>query len=215
MRIFNNTDKFFMVFDNFIKTNFGGLSGSGRKNPALEFYKNSNLLNDKQKNLSQNLMRVNHSGEVAAQALYQGQMLLENDVILINYLKEAANEEADHLSWTSEQLDFLESKKSFFNPLWYGGAFFLGVLSRGFSKSTSMGFLAETERQVVSHLEEHLKSFPVNDIASNEILKKMLIDESTHADWAENSDNYIELPIIIKSFMRIGSKVMIVISQKI
>ena len=160
-------------------------------------------------------MRVNHSGEVAAQALYQGQSLVENNKEMLTYLKTAANEEADHLLWTNDRLKTLNTNPSFLNPLWYGGAFVLGVFSRSFGTKISVGFLAETERQVENHLNNHLQIFPKKDLYSIFILKTMLEDEVEHANWAENSKNYTALPFVVKNFMKVGSKIMISFSKKI
>ena len=207
----NKLDKLLITFDNFFKSNFDGISGSGRSYTQNE---EINLeLNKKERSEAGSLMRVNHSGEVAAQALYQGQSLIENNKNTLNYLKKAAIEEADHLLWTRNRLNDLGSKPSFLNPLWYGGAFFLGVLSRSYGTKMSVGFLAETERQVENHLRNHLQIFPKNDLKSIAILETMLKDEVEHAEWAEKSENFSELPVIIKSFMKVGSTIMIKISK--
>ncbi len=211
----NNLDKLLVTFDNFFKTNFGGISGSGRSYPQPLTKKIKLELNNDERKESGSLMRVNHSGEVAAQALYQGQSLIENNKQTLDYLKNASIEEADHLLWTKNRLKALGSKPSFLNPLWYSGAFFLGVLSRSFGTNTSLGFLAETERQVETHLRHHLQIFPKNDFKSITVLETMLKDEIEHAKWAENSENFSKLPLVIKYFMKIGSIIMIKVSKVI
>jgi ubiquinone biosynthesis monooxygenase Coq7 len=159
-------------------------------------------------------MRVNHSGEVAAQALYQGQLVFEKDLNLIKYFLKASDEEADHLRWTSSQLTKLDSHESYFNVLWYIGAFFVGATA-SLTGEKSIGFLAETERQVADHLSGHLSRLPKNDKSSRLVLESMLNDETEHASWAENSKDFKELPDKLKNLMQAGSKVMIFISHKI
>lgn len=213
MRKFTNADSLVCLFDNFIKTLNGDLAGSGRENPANVI--NSSDLSIEDFSYSGKLMRVNHSGEVAAQALYQGQLFFENIQSSRSYLLRAAVEEADHLRWTSAQLEKLHSHESYLNSFWYVGAFFLG-LTAGFSgKKKSLGFLAETERQVAEHLSGHLTLIPENDISSRLIIKSMLADETEHANWAENSKDFIELPTWLRVLMRQGAKVMIFFSYRL
>ena len=207
------------VFDNFLKTNFGGQVGSGRDSPAAGLVESD----EKQDlNLSQessgNLMRINHSGEVAAQGLYQGQLFFETDPTMRDYLEKAAKEEADHLKWTEQYLDARGTKKSFFNPIWYLGSFGLAVLMQLQGQKKSKSFLAETERQVQTHLEKHLDIFPSKDKQARAILKKMYEDEGEHANWAENDSNGDEVKEELSNFeklaMRVMSKVMIEISRR-
>ena len=215
----NRLDAVIEVLDNFLKTNFGGLSGSGRNNPAG----NCNVERDskedrKKKKLAGELMRINHSGEVAAQGLYQGQRFLETDPHMRKYLEEAAIEEADHLKWTFEYMKSKDTKGSLLNPAWYFGSFTLALLVQSQGREKSKHFLAETERQVQKHLMRHLKTFPAEDEAAQKILKKMYEDEGEHASWAENSSskNLTEgLSKVEKSAMKIMSKVMIELSKRI
>ena len=208
------------LFDNFIKTNFGGLFGSGRINPAKGLVSG----NDKERlkvdhDLSGKLMRINHSGEVAAQGLYQGQLFFETDPYMREYLEKAAKEEADHLIWTEEYLAAKGTKKSYLNPIWYVGSFGLAVFMQLRGQKKSKSFLSETERQVQTHLEKHLSIFPSEDNQARAILKKMYEDEGEHADWAESdsSDDGVkdELSKIEKRAMRVMSKVMIETSRRI
>ena len=216
----NKLDSVINVFDNFLKTVFGGLTGSGRNNPAGDLVTRHEHedFNSNQK-LSGKLMRINHSGEVAAQGLYQGQLLFETDPAMRDYLERAAREEADHLIWTEEYLTAKSAKKSYLNPIWYLGSFGLAVFMQLQGQKKSKSFLAETERQVQTHLEKHLDIFPNEDNQARAILKKMYEDEGEHANWAENDSNgnkvKEELSKFEKRAMRVMSKVMIKTSRRI
>ena len=217
----NKLDLVINIVDNFLKTNFGGLVGSGRKNPAagLVASHENGRLNSTSRELSGKLMRINHSGEVAAQGLYQGQLLFETEPTMRNYLKKAAREEADHLMWTEEYLVAKGTKKSFLNPIWYLGSFGLAVFMQLQGQKKSKSFLAETERQVQTHLENHLNIFPSEDNQARVILTKMYEDEGEHANWAENgssgNDSKEELSRFEKHAMEVMSKVMIETSKRI
>ena len=221
MRRGNKLDLVINVFDNFLKTNFGGLVGSGRKNPAagLVASHENGRLNSTSRELSGKLMRINHSGEVAAQGLYQGQLFFETEPAIRNYLKKAAKEEADHLMWTEEYLAARGTKKSYLNPIWYLGSFGLAVYMQVQGQKKSKSFLAETERQVQTHLEKHLDIFPSEDNQARVILEKMYEDEGEHASWAENdssgNDFREELSKLEKHAMGVMSKVMIETSRRI
>ena len=216
----NKLDLVINIFDNFLKTNFGGLRGSGRSNPAVGLVAS----NEKDglsfsQDLSGKLMRINHSGEVAAQGLYQGQLFLETDPYMKDYLEKASKEEADHLMWTEEYLAGKGTKKSYFNPIWYLGSFGLAVFMQLQGQKKSKSFLAETERQVQTHLEKHMGIFPSEDKQARAILKKMYQDEGEHANWAEkdSSGNEVkeELSKFEKVAMGILSKVMIETAKRI
>ena len=216
----NKIDLVINVLDNFLKTNFGGLVGSGRKSPAegLVASHEKESLNYSQE-LSGKLMRINHSGEVAPQGLYQGQLFFETEPAMRNYLKKAAKEEADHLMWTEEYLAAKGTKKSYLNPIWYLGSFGLAVFMQLQGEKKSKSFLAETERQVQAHLENHLNIFPSEDNQAQVILTKMYEDEGEHANWAENgssgNDLKEELSRFEKHAMEVMSKVMIETSRRI
>lgn len=154
------------------------------------------------------LMRVNHTGEVCAQALYHGQGLVSKDPALQQKLQHAAIEEGDHLTWCQTRIDELGGHASFLNPLWYGGSFCLGMVAGMVGDKWSLGFLAETERQVLVHLEKQLAALPSEDQRSQAILKKMETDEAKHRDEAV-SLGANELPEIVKKIMRAMSKVMV------
>ncbi len=220
MRRKNNLDLVICVFDNFLKTNFGGLVGSGRSNPAVGLvavHKNEGLNSNGQ--LSGKLMRINHSGEVAAQGLYQGQLFFETDPVMRNYLERAGKEEADHLTWTAEYLTAKGARRSYLNPIWYVGSFGLAVFMQLQGSKKSRSFLAETERQVQAHLEKHLDIFPSEDNYARVILEKMFEDEGEHANWAEDdsSGNGVkeELSKFEKRAMGFMSKIMIETSKRI
>lgn len=152
-------------------------------------------------------MRVNHSGEVCAQALYQGQALTAQLTHIKKQMCDAAAEEIDHLAWCEERLAELDSKPSLLNPLWYAGSIVLGALAGFAGDKVSLGFVAETERQVARHLQRHLNKLPLKDEKSHAILLKMKEDEEHHASTAINA-GAIELPLIVKQLMRVVSQLM-------
>jgi len=153
------------------------------------------------------LMRVNHVGEVCAQALYQGQALTCRDPETRKTLEKAASEENEHLAWTAHRLDELGSHKSVLNPLWYLGSLSLGAIAGGFGDTWSLGFLAETERQVEAHLDHHLSELPTEDTKSQAIIRQMKIDERRHADMADRLGGR-ELPALAKAAMRLSARAM-------
>lgn len=160
------------------------------------------------------LMRVNHVGEICAQALYQGQALTSRSAQVREKMQEAADEEIDHLNWCQSRIEALGGHTSYLNPLWYLGSFSLGVSAGLAGDKWSLGFLAETERQVVKHLESHLHRLPEQDTLSRAIVEQMAIDEAKHATMAEES-GAAELPEAIKQFMRITAKIMTTVSEKV
>ena len=153
------------------------------------------------------LMRVNHCGEVCAQALYQGQALFARDQKVRESLQEAADEEVDHLAWTAERIEQLGGRQSFLNPLWFGGAFAIGAAAALASDKLSLGFVAETERQVSAHLQGHLDKLPAKDEKSRRIVAQMDEDEQAHATNAMNMGGE-ELPPPAKKLMRLFGGVM-------
>ncbi len=164
-------------------------------------------LTQTEKNESSALMRINHTGEVCAQALYQGQALTARDVEVQKSLNQAACEETEHLAWTEQRIKELGGRKSFLNPLWYGGSFFIGAAAGMLGDKWNLGFLAETERQVEAHLAKHLQSLPHQDEKSRAIVAQMQIDEGGHATSAM-SHGGIDLPAPVKLVMKLGSKIM-------
>ncbi|PFH27289.1 MULTISPECIES: 2-polyprenyl-3-methyl-6-methoxy-1,4-benzoquinone monooxygenase [Burkholderia] len=153
------------------------------------------------------LMRVNHVGEVCAQALYQAQKLTARSSTSKTMFEEAAREEEDHLAWTAHRLKELDSRPSVLNPLWYVGALAVGVAAGTLGDKVSLGFMAETERQVESHLDSHLSELPATDTASRAIVEQMRADEVKHGKAATDAGG-IELPLPARMLMRAASKVM-------
>lgn len=160
-----------------------------------------------QRRLSGALMRVNHVGEVCAQALYEAQAAATRDPALREHFVRGAREEADHLAWTQQRLQELGDRTSALNPLWYAGAFCIGWLAGRASDRLSLGFVVETERQVEQHLAGHLQRLPDSDTASRAIVAQMQTDEVRHADEARRA-GAAELPAPVKGLMRVAAKVM-------
>jgi ubiquinone biosynthesis monooxygenase Coq7 len=171
-------------------------------------------LSDSERDLAAGLMRVNHTGEVCAQALYQGQALTARSTRVRQTMSEASAEENDHLAWCEERIEELGSRKSLLNPLWYAGSFTIGALAGLAGDRISLGFLAETERQVVRHLEGHLDRLPVHDTKSREIVERMRDDEAGHATTAVKA-GAVELPDFVKKSMSVVSKVMTTTAERI
>jgi len=164
-------------------------------------------LDDADRHLAGALMRVNHVGEVCAQALYSAQALATKDPALRRQFERAAGEEADHLAWTAERLAELGARRSLLNPVWYAGAFGIGLLAARAGDARSLGFLIETERQVESHLESHLERLPAGDHESRAIVAQMKEDEAGHAVAAEQAGG-TRLPAPLRWAMRAAAKVM-------
>lgn len=160
------------------------------------------------------LMRVNHVGEVCAQALYAAQALGTRNVQLRRHFEAAGAQERDHLAWTAQRLQQLHTHPSRLNPLWYAGAFGLGLLAARWGDAVSLGFVAETERQVGAHLQRHLQDLPAADHASRAIVSRMHADELQHARAAVESGAQ-ELPAPAKTLMRIAAKVMTTVAYRL
>lgn len=160
------------------------------------------------------LMRVNHTGEVCAQALYQGQALTAKLPDVRAEMEHAAEEEIDHLVWCQERIDSLGSHTSYLNPVWYGLSFVIGAGAGLVSDKVSLGFVAATEHQVCKHLQEHLHELPKQDTRSRAVVEQMLEDEARHADMALNAGGY-SFPAPVKGLMTLVSKVMTTASYRI
>jgi len=171
-------------------------------------------LTAQERRLSGALMRVNHVGEVCAQALYQAQALTARDPALRASMNLAAREEIDHLAWTSQRLGELGDRPSLLNPLWYAGAFTIGLVAGRASDAVSLGFLSETERQVEQHLASHLDRLPAQDERSRAIVAQMKIDEARHAQHAEEAGAQ-PLPRVVTGLMRAASRVMTFTAHRI
>jgi ubiquinone biosynthesis monooxygenase Coq7 len=204
-RQYTQLDKFIIDFDTAFAAIFTDKSAISRLNPAQKDAKSS--LNTKEKRVSQGLMRVNHAGEVSAQALYHGQSLTARSSSVQKSMQRAAEEEVDHLNWCKERLDELDTHSSYLNPLWYFGSFSIGALAGVLGDKWSLGFVAETEHQVVEHLRSHLRKLPSQDDKSRAILEQMKTDEAQHAAMALES-GAAELPARIKKLMKLCSLVM-------
>lgn len=153
------------------------------------------------------LMRVNHVGEVCAQALYLAQALLTREPALRSQLQQAAREEGDHLAWTRQRLDALGERPSLLNPLWFAGAFALGLAAARIGDRASLGFLLETENQVAAHLQSHLERLPAQDLASRAVVARMKDDELRHAAQARAAGAQ-RLPAPVRLAMKAAAKVM-------
>lgn len=153
------------------------------------------------------LVRVNHAGEVCAQALYQGQALTAKLEEVRAQMVEAANEEVDHLAWCEDRLSQLDSHVSILNPFWYLGSFLIGATAGVLGDGLSLGFVAETERQVVKHLQRHMARIPQNDVKTKAILEQMEFDEAQHAQTAEDA-GAVELPFVVRKLMHFTSKLL-------
>ena len=163
------------------------------------------LLEAEERRMSGALMRVNHAGEVAAQALYSGQSVMARSARTRDHLLQAAAEEQDHLAWCAQRIIELDGRRSLLDPLWYAGSFVLGVLAGSAGDRVSLGFIAETERQVEAHIQDHLKRLPQADIKSGAVLQKMATDEAHHGTTARLSGG-IELPQPVRSLMALGGE---------
>ena len=153
------------------------------------------------------LMRVNHAGEIAAQALYHGQALTARDPAVREALEGAAREETDHLAWCEQRVRELEGRTSLLAPAWYAGSYMIGALAGLAGDRLSLGFVAETERQVVEHLQSHLRELPASDLRSREVVERMRDDEARHGAAARDSGAR-ELPEAIRRLMRHTARVM-------
>ncbi len=194
-----------MATDQALRTVAGRPKTTERPNPAAGGADAE--LDSPARQLAGRLMRVNHSGEVAAQALYQGQALTARLPRVRDKMERAAQEENDHLAWCETRINELGSHKSVLNPLWYAGSFLIGATAGAVGDKWSLGFVAETEHQVVAHLDEHLARLPENDVKSRAILEQMRDDEGHHATTAIESGG-VPLPTGIQRLMQMASKVM-------
>lgn len=171
-------------------------------------------LDAKQRRLVVGLMRVNHCGEICAQALYQGQALTSRDDTVRRALRVAAEEETEHLAWTEQRIAELGGRKSLLNPLWYSGALALGLLAGACGDKWNLGFLAETERQVEAHLDGHLDALPAEDARSRAIVDQMRVDEMRHAEMAL-AHGAAELPAIVRLAMKASARLMTGLASRI
>ena len=189
-----------------------GSPAAMRPNPAAD--RPDVVLEESERRHAAGLMRVNHVGEVCAQALYCGQAAVARDPSTRAHLLEAAQEETDHLAWCADRLQELDDRPSFLNPLWYGSSFAIGVLAGLRGDGWNLGFVVETERQVEAHIDENLASLPPADGRSRAILEVMKVDEARHADNAEAAGARV-LPAPVPTIMSAASRMMKAIAYRI
>lgn len=197
-------DAFLNTADSLLRT-LSGASHAGRPCPAAAGP--APVLDEAQRRLSGALMRVNHVGEVCAQALYTAQALTTRDDGLREKFEQAAREETDHLAWTQQRLRELGARPSLLNPLWYAGAFGIGLLAGRAGDAVSLGLVVETERQVEQHLEQHLSRLPADDLASRAVVQQMKDDEARHGAQAQAA-GAAALPEPVRWVMRAAARVM-------
>lgn len=197
-------DQLITTFDTGLRTLFAQ-ANAARTRPDVSIEEAPLDESDKKKAAA--LMRINHVGEVCAQALYSGQALTSRNANIISTLEHAAAEEIDHLAWCEARLKELGGRKSMLNPIWYAGSFTLGAIAGGFNDKWNLGFLAETEQQVASHLQNHLEKLNVADTKTRAIVSQMQIDEAAHASDAKKLGAET-LPAPIKAGMKFVSKIM-------
>jgi ubiquinone biosynthesis monooxygenase Coq7 len=199
-----NLDKLIIEFDKGLRTVLAPAPTvrplPGKNLPQAE-------MSEEEKRLAASLMRVNHSGEVCAQALYQGQALTARNPEAKAALEQAAQEETEHLNWCETRLKELGSHKSYLNPVWYTGSLAIGMLAGALGDKWNLGFLAETERQVERHLQGHLDKLPAQDARSRAVVEQMKIDEAQHATTAIEHGG-AELPLPVRLGMKLTSKLM-------
>jgi 3-demethoxyubiquinol 3-hydroxylase len=203
-------DRLVSVIDQGLKSSSGSpaaVGGSGRPTPRPLTEQPGPAAGSPAGRHAAGLMRVNHAGEVAAQALYHGQALVARDPDLRDFLLAAAREEGDHLVWCAERLQRLHARPSLLNPLWYAGAAAIGALAGLLGDRLSLGFITETERQVEGHLDRHLERLPADDAESRAILEQMRSDEIRHGEGARARGG-ADLPAPLKTLMRATAKLM-------
>ena len=198
-------DRLLAGANNALRTIAAPAGRPARKNPAGDIDETD--LSDKQKTHAAGLMRVNHAGEVAAQALYQGHAMVARDPNIEQQMQRAANEEFDHLAWCEQRLTELGSRPSVLSPIWYSGAFAIGAASGFLGDKWSLGFIAETEKQVCAHLDSHLEELPDNDDKSRAIVTQMRDEEEEHGKNAIEA-GAAELPAPLQRLMQLTAKVM-------
>ena len=189
-----------------------GAPAAERPNPAQEHA--DIVLDDDERRHAAGLMRINHVGEVCAQALYCGQAAVARDGATREHLLAAAQEETDHLAWCADRLHELDSRPSLLNPVWYAGSYAIGALAGLRGDGWNLGFVVETERQVEAHIDEHLQSLPPADARSRAILQVMKADEARHADAAEQAGARL-LPMPVPTLMAAASKLMKSVAYRI
>ncbi len=201
----NPLDSAISQFDQALRAVTGAVGKTSRQSPASALA--SDELSDEEKKTAVRLMRINHCGEVCAQALYQSQALVAKSPDVANHMRAAANEEVDHLSWTEERIRELDGHVSYLNPFWYLASFGIGAVTGMLGDKINLGFVAATEDQVAGHLDDHLEKLPQQDKKSQEILRQMKTDELAHKEMAISAGG-ANFPEPIKQGMRFISRLM-------
>lgn len=205
-RTLSPLDRFITELDKALRTAFPSTSHTAsRNNPAASI--TADDLNAEERSLAGRLMRINHAGEVAAQALYQGQAFTAHSDSVRSGMAQSAAEEVDHLAWCEQRLQELDTGASKLDPFWYLGSFAIGAVAGIIGDNFSLGFVAETERQVAEHLDRHLQRLPAGDHKSRAILEQMKQDETRHGTIATHAGGS-SMPEPVRTMMRLSSKVM-------
>jgi ubiquinone biosynthesis monooxygenase Coq7 len=211
-RTYSLFDRLVMNFDQAVRTLAGRPLVTGRPNPADD--REEAGLSDAEKRESMRLMRVNHAGEVAAQALYQGQALTARLPVVRGRMERAAEEENDHLDWCEKRVKELGGHVSYLNPAWYLGSFAIGAAAGAIGDKWSLGFVAETEKQVIEHLDGHLQRIAPQDGKSRAIVEQMKIDEAHHGAEARRAGG-VDLPQPVKQLMKLTSRIMTGVAYRV
>jgi ubiquinone biosynthesis monooxygenase Coq7 len=211
-RNYSRLDHLIISVDNALRMSSGETAEAKRPNPATDVPEI--MMEEPQRQHAAGLMRINHAGEICAQALYAGQAATARNPEVQAEMQQAADEEIDHLSWCKERLDELESRPSLLAPLWYAGSFAIGAAAGLAGDGWSLGFLKETENQVEAHLENHISRLPPEDERSRAILDQMKIDEAKHAQMAEDSGAF-DLPRPVRRLMKMTAGAMKAVAYKV
>lgn len=211
-RSYTPIDRLIISFDGALRMATGHAAAAKRENPAAGVPEV--VMDEKSRRHAAGLMRINHAGEICAQALYAGQAATALKPDVQAAMQQAANEEIDHLGWCRDRLDELDAGPSRLDPLWYAGSFAIGAVAGLAGDGWSLGFLKETENQVEAHLEGHIEKLPPEDARSRAILDQMKIDEAKHAQMAEDSGAY-ELPTPVRDLMKLTASAMKAIAYRL
>lgn len=212
MRNLSQIDRLLGAIDQSLRTVYAAPPTTGRPNPASGLQEAE--LDDARRRLAGRLLRVDHAGEVSAQGLYQGQAATAKNAEVREQMQRSADEENDHLAWCEARLQALGEHKSYLNPFWYWGSFGIGALAGLAGDRWSLGFVDETEQQVVRHIDEHLQKLPMDDQRSRAVLVQMREDEAHHAYKARTA-GAAKLPAPVRGMMRIVSKVMTTTAERL
>ena len=211
-RNYSRLDHLIISIDSALRMSSGETIEAKRPNPATSVP--DIVMDEANRQHAAGLMRVNHAGEICAQALYAGQAATARNPEVQAEMQQAADEEIDHLSWCKDRLDELESQPSLLAPLWYAGSFAIGAAAGLAGDGWSLGFLKETENQVEAHLESHIAKLPAEDERSRAILDQMKIDEAKHAQMAEDSGAF-DLPRPVRRLMKLTAGAMKAVAYKL